>query len=306
MPQVRQKIVPHVWFDGSAEAAARTYIELLPNSRIGHVARYAEAGRDQHGQPPGSVMSMEVMLDGYLLVLINGGPAFRPTPALSFFVMFEHATDLDGAWQRLADGGTIMMPLDRYDWSSRYGWLSDRHGVSWQLSLGTRADVGGAAVSPSLLFTRTMAGRAEEALRHYVSLFPGSSIEGVLRHDGSGVDAAGTVMHAQFQLAGQTFMAMDSAHAHDFSVSEATSLMVLCDTQEEVDHYWDALSAVPEAEACGWLKDRYGLSWQITPRALIDGLKDPDPGVVQRVMETFLPMKKLDVAELERARGDRN
>ncbi len=302
MATIQQKIIPHLWFDGSAEQAGRTYAELLPNARVGHVGRYTEAGCEQHRQPPGSVMSMEVMLDGYLMVLINGGPVFRPTPALSYFVMFEQQADLDRAWQRLADGGTVMMPLERYDWSPHYGWLSDRYGVSWQLSLGTRADVGGAAVVPSLLFTRSMAGRAEEALRHYVSLFPDSNIEGILPHDGSGPDAKGTAMHAQFQLAGQTFMAMDSAEAHDFGFTVATSLMVLCDTQAEVDHYWQALSAVPEAEACGWLKDRYGVSWQITPRALIDGLKDPDPAVMQRVMETFLPMKKLDVAALERAR----
>lgn len=302
MNEMLQKIVPHLWFDSAAEKAAQAYARLLPNSGIGHVARYTEAGCDQHGRQPGSVMSAELTLDGYLMVLINGGPMFQPTPALSFYLTYERQQDLDNAWQAMTQGGQILMPLDQYPWSPKYGWVSDRHGISWQFALGKRSDVGGAPVVPMLLFTRDMAGRAEEAVEIYTSIFPGSEVEGILRHDGSGPDAEGTVMHAQFHIAGQTFMAMDSADLHDFGFSEATSLLVFCDSQEEVDHYWKNLSAVPEAEACGWLKDPFGVSWQIVPRVMIEGLKDPDPAVVKRVTEAFMQMKKLDVAELERAR----
>ncbi len=297
-----QKIVPHLWFDGTAEAAAASYRTLLPNSGVSHVGRYSEAGREQHGQEPGSVMSIELQIDNYTLGLINGGPVFRPSPALSLFVMFESEADLDHAWHTLVDGGTELMPLGAYDWSPKYGWLNDRHGVSWQLALGQRADVGGMPVVPSFLFTQAMAGRAEEALKRYTSIFPAAQIEGILRHDGRGPDAEGTIMHAQFQLAGQTFMVMDSALGHEFGFTEGTSLMVICESQDEIDHYWNALSAVPEAEACGWLKDPFGVTWQIVPQTLIEGLKDPDPAVVKRVTEAFMPMKKLNMAELDRAR----
>src|SRR5690554_2505696 len=297
-----QKIVPHLWFDATAEPAAASYSTLLPNSGVSHVGRYSEAGAELHGQKPGSVMSIELQIDGYTVGLINGGPRFRPSPALSLFVMFENETDLDRGWHTLVDGGAELMPLDAYDWSPKYGWLTDRHGVSWQLALGKRSDVGGMPVVPSFLFTQAVAGRAEEAINRYTSIFPDAQIEGILRHDGRGPDPEGTIMHAQFKLAGQTFMAMDSAHGHDFSFTEGVSLMVICENQDEVDHYWSALSAVPEAEACGWLKDAFGVTWQVVPRTLLEGMRDPDPAVVKRVTEAFMAMKKLNVAELERAR----
>ena len=106
-------------------------------------------------------------------------------------------------------------------------------------------------------------------------------------------------MFTDFQLLGQWFAAMDSAHGHAFSFNEAVSLMVTCDTQAEIDDYWEKLSAVPEAEQCGWLKDKYGVSWQIVPTILGELLSDPDPAKSQRVMEAMLQMKKIDIAKLE-------
>lgn len=293
-----QKIVPHLWYNNTAEQAAQCYSQLLPDSAIGHIGRYSEAGQAQHQQPAGAVMSLEVSVAGYQLVLINGGPMFRPTPALSFFLHFDQEAALAQAWTALSAGGTVRMPLDRYPWSPLYGWVDDVHGVSWQLLL---QEAPASPLTPSLLFTGAVAGQAEAAIEHYSSLFPDSAMHAAMRHDGSGPDAAGTLLQASFQLAGQSFRAADSAHNHQFGFSEATSLLVLCDSQAEIDHYWQALSAVPEAEACGWLKDRFGVSWQIVPRVLIEGLKDPDPATVQRVTEAFMSMKKLDMATLQRA-----
>ena len=122
-------------------------------------------------------------------------------------------------------------------------------------------------MTPALLFAGNAAGQAEAAIEHYVSLFPGASVDGILRHDGSGKDAAGTVKHAQFRLGGQALMVMDSAEPHAFAFNEAVSLLVSCKDQAEIDRLWAALSAVPQAEACGWLKDRFGVSWQIAPRS---------------------------------------
>jgi predicted 3-demethylubiquinone-9 3-methyltransferase (glyoxalase superfamily) len=118
---------------------------------------------------------------------------------------------------------------------------------------------------------------------------------------GEDPDREGTVKHAAFTLEGQAFAAMDSAGAHGFAFNEAISFFVNCDTQEEVDYYWGKLSAVPEAEQCGWLKDRYGLSWQIVPTVLTKMNRDKDKRKVARVTQAFLKMKKFDVAELERA-----
>lgn len=299
-----QKIIPHLWFDSEAEEAARLYASVVPGSRVGRITRYGKAGFDQHGQPEGKVMTVEFDLGGYSLVGLNAGPHFRFTPAISYFVILEAAPEVDRFWSTLIEGGGVLMPLDAYDWSPKYGWLFDRYGVSWQVALGKRGEIG-QALAPSLLFVGPQAGNAEAAIKHYTSVFPDSQVVGVLRHDGSGPDPAGTVKHAQFRLADETFMAMDSVLDHAFAFTEANSFLVLCTTQKEVDHYWSALSAVHEAEQCGWLKDRYGISWQIVPEVLMKMMTDPDQAKVERVTESFMRMKKLDIAALERAYAGR-
>ena len=108
-------------------------------------------------------------------------------------------------------------------------------------------------------------------------------------------------MFADFMLEGQWFAAMDSAHEHNFAFNEAISFMVYCDTQEEIDYYWDKLSAVPEAEQCGWLKDTYGLSWQIVPTAMDKMMAKGTKEQIDRVTQAFLKMKKFDLAELQKA-----
>ncbi|NYS26372.1 VOC family protein [Rhodobacteraceae bacterium 2376] len=292
-----QKIIPHLWFDGAAEEAAALYTSLVPGSAISAVSRYGKAGFEVHGQPEGTAMNVDLCLGGQRLLALNGGARFRPTPAVSYFLTFEDRATLDAAWTALGEGGQLRMPLDEYPWSPRYGWVDDRWGMSWQFALGDPALTGGQVLTPMLLFVGAQAGHAEAAMAHYTELFPDAGIGGVLRHDGTGDDPAGTVMHAQFRLAGQTFMAGDSALMHDFTFTEANSFVVFCDDQAEIDHYWQALSAKPEAERCGWLKDRFGLSWQIIPRHLPTLLSSSDP----KVMETFMGMGMIDIAALERA-----
>lgn len=291
------KIIPHLWFDSAAEIAAELYISLVPGSSISTVSRYGKAGFEVHGQRAGTAMNVELRLGGQPVMALNGGPVFRPTPAVSYFLTFNDRATLDHAWEALGRGGQIHMPLDAYPWNARYGWLDDRWGVSWQLALGERGHAGGQVMTPMLLFTGAQAGQAEAALAHYTCIFPESGVEGILRHDGSGADPAGTVMHAQFQLAGHSFMVGDSALQHTYTFTEANSFVVVCADQTEIDHYWHALSAVPEAERCGWLKDRFGLSWQIIPRHLPRLLSSSDP----KVMEAFLSMGKIDIAALEGA-----
>ena len=223
------KILPYLWFDGDAEEAAALYTELVPASGVGRLKRYGKTCFEIHGQPEGKGMVVEFHLGGQAMLALNGGTRFRPTPAVSYFLTFEEAASLDRAWDALGKSGRLRMPLDTYPWSKRYGWVDDRWGMSWQLALGPPSQTGGQVVTPMLLFTRDKAGQAEAAMAHYSSIFPGSGVEGVLRHDGSGGEVAGTVMHAQFRLAGQSFMPTDSALEHDFTFTEANSFVVLCD-----------------------------------------------------------------------------
>ncbi|HUX38678.1 MAG TPA: VOC family protein [Rectinemataceae bacterium] len=179
----------------------------------------------------------------------------------------------------------------------------DRFGLSWQLMV--MGDMKAPQkITPTMMFTGRQCGRAEEAIRHYASLFEDSSVGAIDRY-GPGMAPNGPelVKHASFTLGGQAFAAMDSAMDHGFTFNEAISFMVFCDSQAEIDRYWEALSADPEAERCGWLKDTYGFSWQIVPKALGRLMGSGDETTRVRLTEAFLAMKKFDIAELERAAG---
>ena len=297
-----QTIVPHLWFDDQAEEAASFYTSLFDDSAVGATTRYSKAGHEIHGRPEGSVMAVEFELAGHELVALNGGPLFQLTPAISFFVTCETEAEVDDLWRALSEDGTALMPLDRYDWSEKYGWVQDRYGLSWQVALGDLEDVG-RKITPALLFVGDAFGRAEEAVRRYTEVFDDSEVTGILRYGPGEEGPEGTVKHAQFRLDGETFMAMDGPGEHPFTFSEAVSLLVRCGTQEEVDRYWEALGrgGDPEARQCGWLEDEFGVTWQVCPTVLQEMLRDPDAARVERVTEAFLPMEKLDIPTLERA-----
>jgi predicted 3-demethylubiquinone-9 3-methyltransferase (glyoxalase superfamily) len=140
---------------------------------------------------------------------------------------------------------------------------------------------------------------AEEAAKHYVSIFKNSKILSVTRYGDAGPGPKGSVMTVNFQLEGQEFIALNGGP--HFKFTEAISLLVNCDTQREVDELWSKLSAGGEESQCGWLKDKYGLSWQIIPTALFELMLDRDPGKSKRVMEAMLQMKKIDIGLLEKA-----
>ena len=293
-----QKIVPHLWFDTQAKEAADFYVSAFGDgSKITGTTTL-------HDTPSGDVDSVTFQLLGYSFMAISAGPMFTLNPSISFFVQIEPADEVDRLWNELIEGGQVMMPLDNYPWSERYGWLQDRYGLTWQISLGNKKDTGGQFITPALMYTGETYGRAEDAISHYTSIFRNSEIEGILRFGkDEAPDKEGNVKHAQFSIEGQTFMIMESAHDHAFSFNEAISLMVYCNTQEEIDYYWDKLKegGDPDAQQCGWLKDKYGVSWQVAPRLLGEMIREGTPEQISRVTQTFLPMKKLDIAALQQA-----
>jgi len=301
MTKQSQKIIPHLWFEDQAEEAVNFYASLFEEAETGNIARYTEEGQDVHGQKAGTVMTVDFELAGFKMIALNGGPHFRFIPAISFYVTCETEEEVDELWQKLSESGTAMMPLDQYDWSEKYGWVQDRYGLTWQISLGDLEEVHGQKVIPSLMFV-SKEGEAEEALQLYTSLFDNSDITGILRYSTGEDQPEGSVMHAQFRLnSGEVFMAMDSSPEHaDFTFNEAVSLLIQCNSQEEIDHFW-SLSSVPEAEQCGWLKDRFGVSWQVSPSQLSEMLNDPDSEKVTRVTDAFMQMKKFDIAKLQDA-----
>ena len=150
-------------------------------------------------------------------------------------------------------------------------------------------------ITPFLWFDN----QAEEAMNFYVSIFKNSKIVSVTRYPEGGPGPAGTVLTANFQLNGQEFVALNGGPR--FKFTEAVSFVVNCETQQEVDEFWEKLSAGGEESMCGWLKDKYGLSWQIVPTVLVKLLQDKDAGKAQRVMQAMLQMKKIDIKTLQQA-----
>lgn len=285
-----QKITPFLWFDHQAEEAVEFYVSVFPNSKVLDVMRNGDA-----------VVTIDFQLGGQRFGALNGGPHFQFNPSISFFVLCETEAETEETWNKLLDGGQALMPLDKYPWSEKYGWAQDRYGLSWQVYLGQMSEVG-QKITPSLMFTGAQLGRAEEALNLYTSIFPDSGIAGVMKYGPGGPAPEGTVQHAQFNLDGHVFMAMDSHGEHAAQFNEAVSFVVSCADQEEIDYYWNKLTAGGGEESqCAWLKDKFGVSWQIVPPVLMQNLKDPDPAKAARVMQAMLKMKKIDIALLKEA-----
>lgn len=299
-----QKIVPHLWFDNQAKEAAEFYVSAFgKDSKI-------TGSTTIHHTPSGDVDTVTFDLLGYSFLAISAGPHFTINPSISFFVNFDPSQDdnaqknLNTLWGILSEGGTELMPLQEYPFSKQYGWLQDRYGLSWQLILSDPEGEPRPDIVPSLLFTGNVCGKAEEATEFYLSVF-NSTRRGLMARYPSGMepDNEGTMMYTDIKLEGEWFAAMDSAQEHAFQFNEAISLMVYCDSQEEIDYYWEKLKAGgdPAAQQCGWLKDKYGVSWQVAPRLLGDMIRNGTPEQVNRVTQTFLPMKKLDIAALQKA-----
>ncbi len=293
-----KKISPSLWFNNQAEEAINLYIASFKNSQITSINYYPEGRDEPHMQGmEGKIITAIYELAHQQFMALDGGPMFKFTPALSFFVNCETEAELDALYANLSKGGFVMMELQAYPFSEKYAWIADQYGLSWQLNLTAREQ----KIAPSMLFVGEQHGKAEEAINFYTSLFKNSGMESISRYAGGDGGDAGTVQHAIFKLNGQDFMAMDSNHPHDFTFTEAVSFYVDCESQDEVDYLWEKLSAVPEAEQCGWLKDKYGISWQIIPTVLGELLSDPDPVKSERVMTAMLQMKKIDIAALQKA-----
>lgn len=294
-------ITPHLWFDTQAKEAAGFYCSVFPDSRIDSVTVL-------HDTPSGDCDVVAFTLHGQPFMSISAGPLFAFNPSISFFINFDPSREpdaaarLDRTWAALVEGGQVLMELSEYPFSKRYGWLKDKYGVSWQLILTDPAGEPRPPIVPSLLFTGEVAGKAEDAGAFYRSVFEDSREGQLARYpEGSSPDKPGTVMFSDFRVGNTWFAAMDSAHPHQFAFNESISFMVHCRDQAELDRYWAQLSSVPESEQCGWCKDRFGVSWQITPIVMDELMTSGDQAVVDRVMQAVLQMKKLDVAAIEKA-----
>jgi len=287
-----RKIYPCVWFTSQAEEAAGLYTSLFKNSRIGKIAHYPAEAAANFGLKAGSVMTVEFEIDGLAVLGLNGGGHFKHTPALSFFVWCDSDEEISRLWQGLSPGGQVRMGLDKYPWAEKYGWTADQYGFEWQLMLKSNHQ----KIAPAFLFVDKLCGKGEEALDFYKSLFKDSKTEFMARDE-----KTKTIQHCVFELGGSDFVLMEGPGAHNYTFSGALSFFVNCENQQELDYFWSKLSEGGAELQCGWLKDKYGVHWQIIPASLWKLMSSPEPGKAERVRNALWKMTKLDIKTLEQA-----
>lgn len=298
-----QKIIPNIWCNRNAEEAGEYYAATFQNTTCAIEARYPTTGLLEFQQEfAGEPLTVSVSISGYRLSLINAGSEFRPTPALSFMLNFDPLAfdgdeelarkSLDRLWGKLGDAGQVLLELGEYPFSRHYGWVQDRYGVSWQLILTDPAGDPRPFIVPCLQFGAAEGEGAEAAVDHYLSVFEDAELgTRVFSPNLEGEATADVVGFSDFRVGEQWFAAMDSPAAQQAEFTCGVSLEVLCVDQAEIDRLWDALSAVLEAEQCGWLADRFGVSWQIVPRDMGELMERPG------AFEHMLEMKKLVIAD---------
>lgn len=297
-----QPIIPNLWMDENVEEAVDFYTSLFENSKITNKSRFSGPGEEIHGRKAGDVMQINFELAGERFSALNGGPFFKFNPAISFFATCQSQAEFDDLWEKLSQGGQILMPLDSYAWSKRYSWTQDRFGMSWQITLED-LDRKETKVSPFLMFISKEKPLAESAINFYTSIFRPSKIKSLSRFEEGEEGPKDGVKQAEFILHQRLFRAFDSAPVHDFTFNEAVSFIIECDTQEEIDYFWKKLSegGDPNARQCGWLKDKFGVSWQVVPKVLGELTRDYKSEKARKVTEAMLKMKKLNIKALKEA-----
>jgi predicted 3-demethylubiquinone-9 3-methyltransferase (glyoxalase superfamily) len=276
-------IFPCLWFDSQAKEAAEFYCSTFRNSFI-------------TGETP---LVVNFTLNGLKIMGLNGGPLFSINPSISLAVTCDSKEEADRLWNILIEGGSAMIPIDEYPWSKRYGWLKDRFGMTWQISwYGDERET--YRIVPAMLFTGDLFGKAGEAIRLYSSIFEKSSTEMMVVYP-EGDPNAGKTMYSEFFLNQSLIIAMDGPGEHGYTFNEGVSLVVECETQEEIDFLWTKLTDGGEESMCGWLRDKFGVSWQIVPALLAEIMTDPLKAPL--AMQAFLQMKKLDIDIIKRACG---
>lgn len=292
--KTNKKITPFLWFNGNAEEAADFYVSIFKNSEIGGKSHYNKESAAASGNSEGDVMTASFELENQVFTGLNGGPNFKFNPSISFFINCETEVEVEEFWKKLSGGGTVLMPLDKYDFSEKYGWVEDKFGVSWQIILSKPEGDWRPKIIPSLLFTGEKSGKTKEAIDFYVSLFDDSKIGLVAPNEKVG--AEGTTAFADFMLENQWFAAMDSPIDHNFGFNEAISFAVHCEDQKEIDYFWNRFTEKGGQESrCGWLKDKFGVSWQIVPKNIGELIKSKE------AMQALMQMKKLNIEKLKMA-----
>lgn len=271
------KITPSIWFDNNAFEAMKWYASIFPNST------YTQ----------NSPIVVTAKLSNIPFVGINGGPTFQPNGSVSFMVTLETQDEVLYLWEFFTkEDHQIIMPLQEYPWSSSYGWLKDKYGVHWQIYLGQLESVNYQIITPTLIFPKQRESLCKKALTFYKDLFDDYKSQGRLFYKEAPLQ--NFIQHAQFVAHNMTMMAADSNSENPEPFNEGVSFVLYCSDQDEIDYYWDKITAKGQESQCGWCKDEFGVSWQVIPHNIDILLAS------QEAQQAMYQMKKIIIADLKK------
>ncbi|MEK7564443.1 MAG: VOC family protein [Patescibacteria group bacterium] len=291
-----QKIIPFLWFEKDMKGITDFYISVFPGTK------FSGAG-ELENTPSGSVQMGTLNIFGTDFSLMVAGPFNKFNPTVSFIISCDSTEEVDELWGKLSSTGKVLMELAAYPFADKYGWVEDQYGVSWQIMFSSTMK-SPQKVIPTLMFAGDACGRAEEAVNFYTSVFHNSNINYMMKYeeaDKEVVETNAVVKHAGFTIENFFMAAMDSGKKSPLNFEQAISFMINCDTQEEVDYYWDKLTEGGEEVQCGWLKDKFGFPWQVVPTEMEHIMSTGTKEQIARVTEAFMKMKKFDIQTLRDA-----
>ncbi len=290
--EIPMKIIPHLWFDKEAAEAVDFYTRILSDAKKNESCTIKDT-------PSGDAEVISFQLANLDMMAISGGPYFKLNESASLMISCKSKDDVQRLYDELSVGGAILMPLGEYFFNPYYVWLRDRFGLNWQLSWKEELEAD-YWIEHNFLFGGSACGRAEEALDFYATVIPNTHKGFVNRYnEGEAYDARAKINYGELVMEDRKMIFMDHGHGGDAEFTEAFSLMLICEDQDEVDFFTEKLSAVPEAQMCGWVKDQFGISWQIVPKVLRDAYQFATDRQLAEIHQAILKMKKLDVAIIE-------
>jgi len=272
-------LYPCLWFNGNIKEATAFYCSLFSNASV---------------QVNNEIVT-KFEIEGTGIKLLNGGALFAKNPSISFFVKCETKVEIEKLYNALMEDGKVMIPLGNYPWCAYYTWVADKYGMTWQLFLGDLAP-GEQKIIPSMLFTKEVFGRGVEAMQFYSSVFKEGKITNQSLYEQGEAQPVGSLKFGSFTLNQSQFAAMDGPGEHAFTFNEGISFVVECQDQTEVDYYWEQLSEGGHEGQCGWLKDKFGMSWQIIPIAL--NALMANPVTAEKARNAFMKMRKFIIKDL--------
>lgn len=292
-------IVPNLWFDSESEAAAEFYTSIFPNSQITRKTTYPKELEEVSGKTADSVLTVEFSLNGKEFIAINGGPQFKFNHSISFVVHCATRAEIDRLWEKLCEGGQVIRKMGNYIIADQIGWVIDRFGILWVVVRLDHPDY----IVPCLLFDKSQKKVAIDVIKQYGAVFQvdketiRKSIEEISN------PATETLSFCYLPLLHSELMIALWKDLIDVKFNEAVSLMINCQDQEEIDYYWSTLSAGGSEQQCGWLKDRFGVSWQVSPLELLNLTEQGDRKNGRKTTAAMLEMTKLNIKELRKAGG---